>query len=151
MMFHLHIKFHDKWISSFRGVAMKRSFISNFLVPRDITPTKMRGSKFPTDMHNYILCPIYIPRFMIIGSVVSEELRWQDYGTDGQTDGRSDCTSRPAFAIDDACNNKRTRTQFFLKSMYLQFSRWHKSTMVGNRGHGMGGKSNQKQKWKYWT
>ena len=66
----------------------------------------MRGSKFPADMHNYILCPIYIPSFMIIGSVVSEELRWQDFGTDGQTDrqtdGRSDCTPRPAFAIGDA-------------------------------------------------
>ena len=38
-------------------------------------------------MHNYIWCPIYIPSLMIIGSVVSEELRWQDFGTDGQTDG----------------------------------------------------------------
>ena len=62
----------------------------------------MRGSKFPADMHNYIWCPIYIPRFMIIGSVVSEELRWQDFGTDGRTDGRSDCTPRPAFAFGDA-------------------------------------------------
>ena len=47
----------------------------------------MRGSKFPADMHNYIWCPIYIPSFMIIVSVVSEELWWQDFGTDGQTDG----------------------------------------------------------------
>ena len=47
----------------------------------------MRGSKFPADMHNYIWCPIYKPSIMIIGSVVSEELRWQDFGTDGQTDG----------------------------------------------------------------
>ena len=62
----------------------------------------MRGSKFPTDMHNYIWCPIYIPSFMIIGSVVSEELRWQDFGTDGRTDGRSDCTPRPSFAFGDA-------------------------------------------------
>ena len=46
----------------------------------------MKGSKFPADMHNYIWCPVCIPRFMIIGSVVSEELRWQDFGTDGQTD-----------------------------------------------------------------
>ena len=45
----------------------------------------MRGSKFPANMHNYIWCPIYIPSFMIIGSVVSEELRWQDFGTDGVT------------------------------------------------------------------
>ena len=28
---------------------MTRSFISFFYVPRDITPTKMRGSKIPTD------------------------------------------------------------------------------------------------------
>ena len=47
----------------------------------------MRGSKFPADMHNYIWCPIYIPSFMIIGSVVSEELRWKGFGTNGQTDG----------------------------------------------------------------
>ena len=57
-LFHLyqHTKFHDKWISSFRGVAMTSSFISIFYVqvPRDITPTKMRGSKFPADMHNTI-------------------------------------------------------------------------------------------------
>ena len=46
----------------------------------------MRGSKFPADMHNYVWCPIYIPSFMIIGSVVSEELRWQDFGTDERTD-----------------------------------------------------------------
>ena len=50
----------------------------------------MRGSKFPADMHNYIWCPIYIPSFMIIGSVVSEELRWQDFGADGRTDTRTD-------------------------------------------------------------
>ena len=43
---------------------------------------------------------------MIIGSVVSEELRWRDFGTDGRTDrrteghmdGRTDCTPRPALA-----------------------------------------------------
>ena len=67
----------------------------------------MRGSKFPADMHNYIhvWCPIYIPSFMIIGSVVSEELWWQDFGTDGRTDGRSDQTPRPAFAFGDAGKN----------------------------------------------
>ena len=74
-----------------------------------ITPTKIRGSKFLADMHNYIWCPIYIPSFMIIGSVVSEELQWQDFGmarqTDGRTDGGSDCTPRPAFAFGDAGNN----------------------------------------------
>ena len=69
----------------------------------------MRGSKFPADMHNYIWCPIYIPSFMIIGSVVSEELRWQDFGTDGRTDGRSDCTPRPAFAFGDAGKNRSNR------------------------------------------
>ena len=53
-----------------------------------------------------IRCSIYIPSFMIIGSVVSEELRWQDFGTDGRTDGRSDCSHRPAFAFGDAGKNK---------------------------------------------
>ena len=51
----------------------------------------MSGSKFPADVHIYIWRPIYIPSFMIIGSVVSEELRWQDF----------DCTPRPAFAFGD--------------------------------------------------
>ena len=74
------------------------------LLSRGITPTKMRGSKFPDDMHNYIWCPIYIPSYVIIGSVVSEELRLQDFGTDGRTDGRSECTPRPAFAFGDASN-----------------------------------------------
>ena len=37
----------------------------------------MRGSKFPADLHNTICCPIYIPSFMKIGSVVWKELRWQ--------------------------------------------------------------------------
>ena len=41
-------------------------------------------------MHNYIWCPIYIPSFLIIGSVVSEELRWQGFGTDGQADEQTD-------------------------------------------------------------
>ena len=58
----------------------------------------MRGSKFTADMHNYIWSPIYIPSFMIIGSVVSEELWWQDFGTD--------CTPRPAFAFGDAGKNE---------------------------------------------
>ena len=62
----------------------------------------MRWSKFPADMHNYIWCPIYIPSYMITGSVVSEELRWQDFGMDGRTYGQSDCTPRPAFAFGDA-------------------------------------------------
>ena len=105
MMSYLNTKFHENRISSFRGVAMTRSFMSFFEVPRGITPTKIRGSKFPADMHNYIWCPIYIPSYMIIGSVVSEKLRWQDFGTDGRTDGRSDCTPRPAFAFGDAGKN----------------------------------------------
>ena len=50
----------------------------------------MRGSKFPADTHNTIWCSIYMPSFMKNGSVVSEELRWQDFGTDGRTDGRTD-------------------------------------------------------------
>ena len=39
---------------------------------------------------------------MIVESVVSEELRLQDFGTDG----RSDCTPRPAFAFGDAGKNQ---------------------------------------------
>ena len=58
--------------------------------------------KFPANMHNTIWCPIYIPSFMKIGLVVSSELRWQDFGTDG----RSDCTPRPAFVFGDAANKK---------------------------------------------
>ena len=50
MMSYPHTKFHDNWISSFRGVAMTRFW-------------------------------------------------------DGQTDGRSDCTPRPAFAFGDAGKN----------------------------------------------
>ena len=65
----------------------------------------MRGSKFPANMHNTIWCSIYIPSFMINGSVVSEELQWQDFGTDGRTDGRSDPTPGPAFAFGDAGKN----------------------------------------------
>ena len=65
-------------------------------------PQKWGDQKFPADMHNTIWCPIYIPSFMISGSVVSEELRWQDFGTDGQTDGRSYPTPRPAFTFGDA-------------------------------------------------
>ena len=79
----------------------------------------MRGSKFPADMHNYIWCPIYIPSNMIIGSVVSEELRWQDFGTDGRTDGRSDCTPRPAFAFGDAGKNVISIRHFWVK-LYLK-------------------------------
>ena len=45
---------------------------------------------------------------MIIRSVVSEELRWQDFGTDGRTDGRSDCTPRTAFAFGDAGKKKES-------------------------------------------
>ena len=40
-----------------------------------ITTTKFRGSKFPGNMHNYILCPYYLPSFMKFLSVVSEQLR----------------------------------------------------------------------------
>ena len=39
----------------------------------------MRGSEFPADMHNTIRCPLYIPSFMKIESVVSEQLRWQGH------------------------------------------------------------------------
>ena len=68
----------------------------------------MRGSKFPADMHNYIWCPIYIPSFMIIGSVVSEELRWF-------WDWRSDPTPSPAFAFGDAGNKME---DFYIYNIY---------------------------------
>ena len=42
-----------------------------------ITPTKLRGSTFPGNVHNYIWCPYYLPSFMKFCSVVSEELCWQ--------------------------------------------------------------------------
>jgi hypothetical protein len=42
-----------------------------------ITPTKIRGSKFPGNIDNYIWCPYYLPSFMKFCSVVSEELCWQ--------------------------------------------------------------------------
>jgi hypothetical protein len=42
-----------------------------------ITPTKFRRSKFPGNLHNYIWCPYYLPRFMKFCLVVSEELHWQ--------------------------------------------------------------------------
>ena len=42
---------------------------------------------------------------MISGSVVSEELRWQDFGMDGRTEGQSDVTPRPAFVFGDAGKN----------------------------------------------
>jgi hypothetical protein len=42
-----------------------------------ITPTKFRGSTIPGNMHNYIWCPYYLPSFMKLCSVVSEELCWQ--------------------------------------------------------------------------
>ena len=62
----------------------------------------MSGSKFPADMHNSIWCPIYIPSFMLIGSVVSEELWWQDFGTDG---GSDPTPYRPSFVFGDAGKN----------------------------------------------
>ena len=72
----------------------------------------MRGSKFPADMHNYLWCPIYIPSFMIIGSVVSEELRWQDFGTDGRTDRRTDGQTDGVTALLDLLSPSATQVKF---------------------------------------
>ena len=75
----------------------------------------MRESKCSADMHNTIWCPIYIPSFMKIGSVVSKELRWQDFGTVEP----SDCTPRPAFAIGDAGKKKPNKwLLLYFKSGY---------------------------------
>ena len=95
------IKFNVK---SFQSPFHHRSNTSS-----SIGNTKMRGSKVPANMHNTICCPIcipiyflsskghnshknegskmqnyiwgpiYIPSFMISGSVVSEELQWQGH------------------------------------------------------------------------
>ena len=95
----------------FQGSCDDKVIYEYFLSSKGITPTKMRGSKFPADMHNYIWCPIYMQSFMIIGSVVSEELRWQGFGMNGRTDGRSDCTPRPAFAFGDAGKKSKPVTE----------------------------------------
>ena len=47
-----------------------------------ITLTKFRGSKFPGNMHNYIWCPYYLPSFMKLCSVVSEEVALTNCVTD---------------------------------------------------------------------
>ena len=60
MMSYLHSKFHDNWISSFRGVAMTRFW-------------------------------------------------------DGRTDGRSDSTPRPAFAVGDA--GKKHENKFRIRTV----------------------------------
>ena len=75
----------------------------------------MRGSKFPADMHNIIWCPIYIPSYMIIGSVVSEELRWQDFGTDGQTDRRTDRVT----ALLDLLSPLATQVKIYANCFYF--------------------------------
>ena len=60
-----------------RWQAASEVYLWKFLVQRGITPTKLRRSKYPCNMHNYIWCPYYLPSFMKFCSVVSEELRWQ--------------------------------------------------------------------------
>ena len=55
---------------------------------------------------------------MINGSVVSEELRWQDFGKDGQ----SDCTPRPVFAFgDEGKYNKKQIKLFKIYNLCLKF------------------------------
>ena len=54
---------------------------------------------------------------MINGSVVSAELLWQDFGTDGQTDGRFECNPRPAFAFCDAGKNYPIRSKCLTKCL----------------------------------
>ena len=80
-----------------------------------------------------IWCYIYITSFMIIGSVVSEELQWQDFGTDGRTDGqRGDCTPRPAVAFGDAGKKKTTKKQnsgFSCIFIYFAIKIWMKTVL----------------------
>ena len=104
----------------------------------------MRGSKFPADMHNYIC----IPSFIIIGSVVSEELQWQDFGMDGRTDGWSDCTPRPAFAFGDAGKNIYGVTYMYTTCCYQHLGK----DIPGNNNWrevplGREGRRNQQQKY----
>ena len=74
-MSYLHTKFHDNWISSFRGVAMTRFWDGQ---------TDGRTNR-------------------------QTDRRW--------TDGRSDCTPRPAFAFGDAGKN----TQCIFPCLYNDF------------------------------
>ena len=69
------ISFIKNWHKKLRLLVDLRIF-SKF---QGLTPTKMRRSKFPANMHNTIWRSIYIPSFMINGSVVSEELKWQGH------------------------------------------------------------------------
>ena len=76
MMSYLHTSF-----MKFRGVAMTRSFMSIFYVPRGITPTKMRGSKLPADMMSYLHTKFHDNWISSFRGVAMTRF-W-----DGQTDG----------------------------------------------------------------
>ena len=71
------ISFIKNWHKKLRLLVDLRIF-SKFQV-KGHNSQKMRGSKFPANMHNTIWCSIYISSFMINGSVVSEELQWQGH------------------------------------------------------------------------
>jgi hypothetical protein len=55
-------------------ISLKKFFITNPLILEEQNSFKI---KFPGNMHNYIWCPYYLPSFMKLCSVVSEELHWQ--------------------------------------------------------------------------
>ena len=63
-------KFQENLLSSFRGVALTNCFssilyfgqISKF--KKGVTPRKRIESKFPVDMHIYMVCPSQLQSFM---------------------------------------------------------------------------------------
>ena len=57
--------------------AASEVYLGKFWSSKGHNSHKIRGSKFPGNMHNYIWCPYYLPSFMKFCSVVSEELHWQ--------------------------------------------------------------------------
>ena len=67
---------------------MTRSFISIFLFPWGITPTKMRGSKFPADMMSYLHTKFHDNWISSFRGVAMT--RFWDGRTDRQTDGQMD-------------------------------------------------------------
>ena len=88
-------KFHGILLSGFRGVALTNcsSSIFNFgkisKFKKGVFPRKKNDSKFPVDMHIYMIWRSQLQRFTKFCSAVSGELRWQekqDWLTDWLTD-----------------------------------------------------------------
>ena len=87
---------------------MTRSFISIFLVPRGITPTKIRGSKIfcryaKLHMMSYLHTKFHDNWISSFRGVAMTRF-W---------DGRSDCTPRSAFTFGDAGKNGKPKDSFW--------------------------------------